>query len=190
MLAAAAAAAAASWQLRAFGGALAFFHASEFLLAAVYMRDQLSARCEALQAGSSFAAAARKQQLARLAQAQRHGHCSVHAPATHRTPLCLLPPPPAALLLSWPYVAAMSCGLAEFLVEAALLPGLKQQLGAVSAAGLALLLAGEAIRKTAMVRAGAGRCAWGVALQQQQGGGVDEAGSMEHAALRAESPRQ
>jgi hypothetical protein len=34
------------WQLAVFGCALAFFHASEFLLAVVYMRDQLSPRCE------------------------------------------------------------------------------------------------------------------------------------------------
>lgn len=43
----AAAASSCPWQLLAvFGGALAFFHASEFALAALYMRDQLSARCE------------------------------------------------------------------------------------------------------------------------------------------------
>lgn len=41
-----AAGAAMWWQLRAFGGALVFFHASEFLLAALLDREHLSARCE------------------------------------------------------------------------------------------------------------------------------------------------
>jgi hypothetical protein len=34
------------WQLLVFAGALLFFHASEFLLAAIFMRDELSKRCE------------------------------------------------------------------------------------------------------------------------------------------------
>jgi hypothetical protein len=34
------------WQLAAFGAVLCFFHLSEFALAAVYMREQLSYKCE------------------------------------------------------------------------------------------------------------------------------------------------
>lgn len=34
------------WQLLLFAAVLAFFHTSEFLLAAVYMPDQLSWKCE------------------------------------------------------------------------------------------------------------------------------------------------
>jgi hypothetical protein len=34
------------WQLLLFAGALVFFHASEFLLAATFMRDELSTKCK------------------------------------------------------------------------------------------------------------------------------------------------
>lgn len=44
----------------------------------------------------------------------------------------------------------MSTGVLEYALESALLPNLKQ-LHAVSYAGLAMLVIGEAIRKTAMV---------------------------------------
>ncbi|WIA21396.1 hypothetical protein OEZ85_000612 [Tetradesmus obliquus] len=89
------------WQLLVFAGALVFFHASEFLLAAIYMRDELSMK---------------------------------------------------SLLFSKAYLIAMSCGVLEFLLEAALLPAMKQ-LHAVSYCGLALLVLGEVIRKLAMVTA-------------------------------------
>jgi protein-S-isoprenylcysteine O-methyltransferase len=44
----------------------------------------------------------------------------------------------------------MTCGVLEYLLESALLPGLKQ-LHVVSYFGLALLMLGEIIRKLAMV---------------------------------------
>lgn len=51
----------------------------------------------------------------------------------------------------------MSCGLAEFLAELRLMPLTKRRLAErLSLLGLVLLLLGEALRKTAMVR-GAGR---------------------------------
>jgi hypothetical protein len=34
------------WQLLVFAAALLFFHASEFLLAATFMREELSTRCK------------------------------------------------------------------------------------------------------------------------------------------------
>ncbi len=55
-----------------------------------------------------------------------------------------------ALLLSWPYVAAMSAGTSEYLLELRFLPVLKQ-LRLVSFMGLGMVLLGEAIRKLAMV---------------------------------------
>jgi hypothetical protein len=39
-----------AWQLPAFAAALAFFHSSEFLLAAVMDKEHLSARCERMDA--------------------------------------------------------------------------------------------------------------------------------------------
>ena len=60
--------------------------------------------------------------------------------------------PPAAFLLSKPYVIAMSCGLVEFLAELRLAPVVKRRLAdRLSLVGLVLLLLGEALRKTAMV---------------------------------------
>lgn len=180
MLSAAAAAVALfSWQLRAFGAAIAFFHASEFLLAAVYMRDQLSASCEdSTQHGLSGAAAWRRG--SQHFTSHHHCRCRCRCPPhahVHR----------AALLLSWPYVAAMSCGLAECLVEAALLPGLKQQLGSTfSYPGLALLLAGEGVRKTAMVRAWTRACDAAAAKGRTGGGDAGGAGTaaVQHASER------
>lgn len=67
---------------------------------------------------------------------------------THTTAgLCVC----AALLISWPYTAAMSAGVAEFLLEARCWPQLKQHHNTVSCIGLALVIVGEAIRKLAMV---------------------------------------
>lgn len=59
-----------------------------------------------------------------------------------------------ALLFSWPYTAAMTAGVAEFLLEVQLCPQLKQQQQLVSRTGLALVVLGEALRKLAMVRRG------------------------------------
>ncbi|KAI8466776.1 MAG: Isoprenylcysteine carboxyl methyltransferase family-domain-containing protein [Monoraphidium minutum] len=99
----AAAAAAVWWQLPAFGAALAFFHTSEFLIAAVTDRENLSSR---------------------------------------------------SFLFSKPYAIAMGCGLSEFFLERWLAPGAKARLAErLSLAGLALLLLGEALRKTAMLTA-------------------------------------
>jgi hypothetical protein len=59
----------------------------------------------------------------------------------------------AALLLSWPYATAMFAGILEYCVEARLFPQVKQQL-LVSYTGLGLVVAGEALRKLAMVSSG------------------------------------
>eukprot|EP00879_Flechtneria_rotunda_P014275 GHRR01014912.1.p1 GENE.GHRR01014912.1~~GHRR01014912.1.p1 ORF type:complete len:188 (+),score=48.82 GHRR01014912.1:142-705(+) len=91
------------WQMQVFALALAVFHTSEFLLAAVFMRDQMSAR---------------------------------------------------SLLISKPYITAMLTGVLEYLLEATVLPSLKQ-MHTVSYVGIALLLLGEFVRKIAMVTAGA-----------------------------------
>jgi hypothetical protein len=56
----------------------------------------------------------------------------------------------AALLISWPYTAAMSAGVAEYFLESHFWPQLKQQQG-LAYAGLLLVILGEAIRKLAMV---------------------------------------
>lgn len=157
-MAAAALAPPSRWQLPTFGAALAFFHASEFALAAAFDRGNLSARCEP--------------PLPRCAQCAR-------AACVCRSPLCLstclavciittslltpfLSVPtspsvpgrhPAALLLSRPYAVAMACGLAEHWLGRQLAPALKARLAdRLSLAGLALVVAGEALRKAAMVR--------------------------------------
>ncbi|GBF98550.1 hypothetical protein Rsub_11880 [Raphidocelis subcapitata] len=91
------------WQLPAFAAALAFFHTSEFLIAAATDRENLSSR---------------------------------------------------SLLISRPYVIAMASGLGEFAAEASLAPDLKRRLAErLSLLGLALLVAGEALRKAAMLTA-------------------------------------
>lgn len=58
----------------------------------------------------------------------------------------------AALLISWPYTAAMAAGVTEYLMEERFLPQLKQQ-HVISYVGLALVILGEGIRKLAMVSA-------------------------------------
>lgn len=63
----------------------------------------------------------------------------------------------AALLLSVPYATAMGCGVLEYTVEAAVLPATKAAAAVPAAtAGAALVLAGELLRKAAMVRPLAG----------------------------------
>lgn len=60
---------------------------------------------------------------------------------------------PAALLISWPYIAAMTAGIAEYLLESKLWPlQLIKQQHQVAYAGMFLVVLGEAIRKLAMVR--------------------------------------
>lgn len=60
---------------------------------------------------------------------------------------------PAALLISKPYATAMAAGLAEFGIGSRLAPDLKLRLAErLSGLGLALLVAGELLRKVAMVR--------------------------------------
>ncbi|CAL5223541.1 g6073 [Coccomyxa viridis] len=54
-------------------------------------------------------------------------------------------------LISRPYCIAMICAIGEYTIEVRALPGMKLQ--EISYAGLVLILAGEAIRKTAMVTA-------------------------------------
>lgn len=58
-----------------------------------------------------------------------------------------------SLLFSSPYCMAMSLAIAEFLIEAWLFPTWKLP-GAVAAAGAVLILAGELLRKAAIVTAG------------------------------------
>ncbi|KAK9831864.1 hypothetical protein WJX81_003111 [Elliptochloris bilobata] len=58
-----------------------------------------------------------------------------------------------SLLLSRPYSAAMACAVAEYLLEGRLLPGLKRKGQGVACLGLAVVVCGEAVRKTAMVTA-------------------------------------
>lgn len=56
-----------------------------------------------------------------------------------------------ALLITKPYMLAMTAGLVEYGVEAMLLPAIKHQWQWVSCLGLVALIMGEVIRKTAMV---------------------------------------
>jgi hypothetical protein len=121
------------WQLAAFGCALVLFHGSEFLLAAVFMRNQLSLRCELLQLPAGLS--------------RRFAAFRLQPPSAAAGSVISIN---TALLFSWPYTCAMAAGVAEFLLEAALLPALKQS-HLVSCAGLALVFAGEALRKAAMV---------------------------------------
>jgi protein-S-isoprenylcysteine O-methyltransferase len=58
----------------------------------------------------------------------------------------------ASWLLSWPYAAAMALALGEYLLEAAYAPSLKAR-PRLAAAGLAAALAGEALRKAAVLTA-------------------------------------
>ncbi|CAD7702829.1 unnamed protein product [Ostreobium quekettii] len=53
-----------------------------------------------------------------------------------------------SFLISTPYCVAMALALAEYTIEAALVPAMKEQL--VIWVGLALVVVGDAIRKTAM----------------------------------------
>jgi hypothetical protein len=138
-----------AWQPRVFAAALAFFHASEFALAAAFDRSNLSARCEFCT--RSFARVVlcclclhtTRQSLPHRSQLTRKQH-QHHAKTTTTT----------ALLFSWPYAAAMACAAAEYGLTAALAPGLKQTLlNACSIAGLVVLCAGEALRKAAMLTA-------------------------------------
>lgn len=115
------------WHLAVFGAVLGIFHLSEFALAAVYMRDQLSRRC-----ASDAGAAA-------------HSHLHTPHSLSH-----IHTPTAAAFLFSWPYIAAMSAGVAEYLLECRLWPQLKRQEW-VACLGLLLVVLGESIRKLAMV---------------------------------------
>lgn len=160
------------WQLAAFGAALCFFHLSEFALAAVYMRDQLSLKCEC-----TFALAAYHKYIrichthclspcfstARecLPVHTRHPARGMHPPArcTAKTALQILTKPSknlinaalrTAFLFSWPYTAAMAAGVTEFILEAQWWPSLKQH-QLISYTGLALIITGEALRKLAVV---------------------------------------
>jgi hypothetical protein len=56
----------------------------------------------------------------------------------------------AAFLFSWPYTAAMAAGVTEYVLEAQWWPLLKQH-QLLSYTGLALVIAGEVLRKLAMV---------------------------------------
>ncbi|CAI5948603.1 unnamed protein product [Closterium sp. NIES-65] len=69
---------------------------------------------------------------------------------------CLSPPPiyPATFLVSGEYLLAMAAALTEYALETALFPAFKRRLWPVAWVGGALLLAGEAVRKAAMVTAG------------------------------------
>ena len=64
--------------------------------------------------------------------------------------------PPAAWLFSKPYCIAMLAAALEYAVELRWAPGLKRGLAAevVSLCGLAAVLGGEALRKSAMVGGG------------------------------------
>ncbi|CAI5521983.1 unnamed protein product [Closterium sp. Naga37s-1] len=59
-----------------------------------------------------------------------------------------------SFLLSREYLLAMGAALTEYALETALFPAFKHRLWPVSWVGGALLLAGEAVRKAAMVTAG------------------------------------
>jgi hypothetical protein len=153
------------WQLPAFGAALVFFHSSEFLIAAVMDRENLSARCEL---------ADRAQRAPHLStcfllpccplapdcandpRLSHHPHARPPTPASQSLSPPPHPPPPVppppALLFSKPYLVAMACGLAEYLLEDRFVPQVKRRWEErLSWLGLALLVAGEALRKTAMV---------------------------------------
>ena len=65
-----------------------------------------------------------------------------------------LPRPHAAWLISWPYSLAMAGAVLEHSVEKAVFPSLASR--PVMYLGLAMAIAGEALRKAAMVRRGAG----------------------------------
>lgn len=90
------------WHLNAFAIVLAYFHVSEFTLAFIFMRKELSWQ---------------------------------------------------SWLFSKPYCLAMLMATIEFSIEAWLLPALKTKMFAVAASGLAMVVIGEAIRKTAMITA-------------------------------------
>ncbi|CAI5502827.1 unnamed protein product [Closterium sp. Naga37s-1] len=60
----------------------------------------------------------------------------------------------AAFLFSREYLLAMSAALTEYALETALFPSFKRRLWPVAWVGGALLVAGEAVRKAAMVTAG------------------------------------
>ena len=66
----------------------------------------------------------------------------------------VLPRPHAAWLISWPYSLAMAGAVLEHSVEKAMFPSLASR--PVMYLGLAMAIAGEALRKAAMVRRGAG----------------------------------
>jgi len=134
------------WQLPAFGAALAFFHSSEFLIAALMDRPNLSARCELHSAaglhfvrGSGWSGGAS----CCCCGPSRVTHLHCHAAPNNRN---------AALLFSKPYAIAMAAGLVEYAAERRWAPGVKQRLAQrLALVGLALLVAGELLRKAAMV---------------------------------------
>lgn len=72
-------------------------------------------------------------------------------PCTNTYLLRMCIPMPAAWLVSRPYCAAMAAGIVEYLLEARAWPSMKLNPWAM-AIGMALIVTGEIIRKTAMVR--------------------------------------
>ena len=127
--------------------ALAFFHTSEFCLAALYNRRDLGWRCEHQQPGPGVslccaAATACRCQVSCVFARCCQSVCPLHSPA--------------AWLFSRPYCVAMLAACVEHAAELRWAPFLK--LPAVSRLGLAAVVAGECVRKAAMVsRAG---CMW------------------------------
>eukprot|EP00803_Ostreobium_quekettii_P004938 evm.model.scf_319EXC.7 EVM.evm.TU.scf_319EXC.7 scf_319EXC:50371-56752(-) len=95
-----------------------------------------------------------------------------------------------SFLISTPYCVAMALALAEYTIEAALVPAMKEQL--VIWVGLALVVVGDAIRKTAMVTAGSN---FTHALLKEHhvehklvSHGIYRCGSSFHSELRSRSP--
>ncbi|CAI5947879.1 unnamed protein product, partial [Closterium sp. NIES-64] len=74
--------------------------------------------------------------------------------ATFFPSLCAVCSVHAAFLFSREYLLAMAAALTEYALETALFPAFKRRLWPVAWVGGALLLAGEAVRKAAMVTAG------------------------------------
>ncbi|CAI5998755.1 unnamed protein product [Closterium sp. NIES-65] len=72
----------------------------------------------------------------------------------HPSPPHTTPASHAAFLFSREYLLAMAAALTEYALETALFPAFKRRLWPVAWVGGALLLAGEAVRKAAMVTAG------------------------------------
>lgn len=135
-----------------FACALAFFHASEFLLAAAYNREQLGWECEWL---GFFVARHNSSPHALLLPLPTSPPSRTFQRLNLPPPWCPWQPRHAAWLFSKPYCAAMLAACVEHAAELRWAPWLK--VAAVSYAGLAAVVAGELLRKVAMVGAG---CVW------------------------------